>query len=189
MTAQDIEPADDIYRAYGSIMHLVQTWESAVVLLWWRAGIPEGGTGEAETPASVTVVQRLERAFTRVTAGQARRALGDDMPPAIAQAVADLIPDRNRLAHRFLREQQLGPGFAPGTMQWLVEAGERFDACLRSLFEHMESFGSYDGVVRPHWPDLADKAVERLMRGEPLDFEDLLRESECPESETGPEAS
>jgi hypothetical protein len=167
-TGQDIEPASDIYRAYGSVMHLAQTWESAVVMLWWRAlGSRRAGRVRRKTPASVAVVERLEKAFMRVTAGQARRELGNDVSPEFAQAVADLVPERNRLAHRFLREQQLGPGFAAGAMAWLGDVGARFDGCLHSIFRHMESFGAYDGVVRPHWPELAERAVERLFAGEP----------------------
>jgi hypothetical protein len=136
--AQTIEPADEVYRIYGNVMHLVQTWESAVVLLWWRAGIPEGGSGEAEAERSASAVDRLERAITRVTAGQARRELGGELPTEIADSVANLIPDRNRLAHRFLREQQVDAGFAPGTLEWLGDAGARFDACIRALIRHME---------------------------------------------------
>jgi hypothetical protein len=41
----------------------------------------------------------------------------------------------------------------------------------------MESLGSYRGPVREHWPTLAEKVVERLSTGEPVDFAALLRES------------
>ena len=176
-TQHDAEAAHEVYGIYGNVMHLVQTWELALAILWWRGTTPASGTGEAESKASAEAVDRLENAFIKVTASQARRDLGDDLPIEIAELVGELLPIRNRLAHRFLREQQLGTGFEPGTLAWLGSAGARFDESVRTIFKRMGSLGSYEGPVRAHWPNLGDKLVDRLLAGEPVDFDAELREA------------
>lgn len=90
-------------------------------------------------------------------------------------AVSDLIDDRNRLAHRFLREQQVGADFRPGTLAWLGDAGERFDASTHALGEELASGGSYEGAVRPHWPALGDALVQSLFAGDAVDYRTALR--------------
>lgn len=171
-----LEPANEVYRIYGNVMHVVQTWELALALLSWRVRLPQP-SGEAESDASARAVNELERAFQRVTAGRARRDLKDNLPAEIADTLDALIPNRNRLAHRFLREQQLRDEFQPGSLVWLGNAGASFEASLRQISVQLDSFDSCDGPVRSHWPRLAQTLAERLFAGEPVDMDDALRQT------------
>ena len=171
-----MEPANEVYWIYGNVMHLVQTWELALALLSWRARLPQP-SGEAEAEASAKAVGELERAFQRVTAGRARRDLEDNLSAEIADTLDALIPNRNRLAHRFLREQQLRDGFQPGSLVWLGNAGTAFEASLKQIRVQLGSLNSYDGPVRTHWPRVAQTLVGRLFAGEPVDMDDALRRS------------
>lgn len=171
-----LEPADEVYRIYGNVMHLVQTWELALALLSWRVKLPQP-SGEAESDASAVAVGELERAFQRVTAGRARRDLEDNLPAEVAGTLDALIPNRNRLAHRFLREQQLRDGFQPGSLVWLGNAGAGFEASLKQINLQLDAFGSYDGPVRSHWPRLAQLLAGRLFAGERAGMNDALRQS------------
>ena len=173
---QPSEPQQRVYALYGAIMHLVQSWEQSLSLIWWRSTLT-GSDGEAETTASANAVLRLQHAFQKVTASQARRELGDDLPAEIADKVAELVPDRNRLAHRFLREQQLRDAFKPGTMAWMEQAGVRFEASMRQIADHLGSFGDYAGPVRSHWPQLAQDLTGRLLAGERVDVDEALRQA------------
>jgi len=171
------EAGDEVYRIYGSVMHAVQYWELVLALRWWRMLTPPSDDREADSTAAAKPVNRLETAFTKVTASQARKELEGDMPDELLAAVGGLIDDRNRLAHRFLRERQFGADFRPGTLAWLGNAGARFDASTRSLGEDLASGGSYEGAVRPHWPTLGETLVERLFAGESIDYQAALRQA------------
>lgn len=169
------ESSDEVYRIYGNVMHTVQYWELSLTLHWWQMLTPASDDREAESEAAAKAVDRLEKAFTKVTASQARKELEGDMPDELLAAVADLIDDRNRLAHRFLREQQVGGDFKPGTLAWLGDAGARFDASVRALESDGDRRGSYGGAVRSHWPALAEALVEQLFAGERIDYAAALR--------------
>jgi hypothetical protein len=172
-----IESNDEVHRVYGSVMHVVQFWELALALAWCQATTPAGERAEAESTASKKAVHRLETAFGKVTASQARKELGDDLPPEVLGSVSELVRDRNRLAHRFLRERQCADGFKPGTLAWLGDAGFRFDASVRALSVHMDSAGPYQGDVAPHWPAIGTSLTAHLFAGEPVDFEEILRKA------------
>lgn len=169
-----LEPSDEVYRIYGSVMHVVQYWELALVLRWWQMLTPPVDQREAESRAAAKAVDRLEKAFTKVTASQARKDLEGDLPEDLLATVGDLIEDRNRLAHRFLREQQEGAGFRQGTLRWLGDAGARFDAAVRALNADPGGREPYEGAVRPHWQALGEVLVERLFAGKPIDYEAAL---------------
>lgn len=169
------EPSDEVYRIYGKVMHTVQYWELVLTLRWWRMLTPPRNDREAESQAAAKAVNRLETAFTKVTASQARKELEEDLPEELLAVVGPLIEDRNRLAHRFLREQQSGADFRPGTLAWLGDAGAQFDASIPALVEDLAARGPYEGAVRPHWAALGDTVVERLFTGEPADYQEALR--------------
>lgn len=168
------ESNDEVYRIYGSVMHAVQYWELVLTMRWWLMLTPPSNHREAESKAAAEAVARLEKAFTRVTASQARKELEGEMPHELLAAVGDLIDDRNRLAHRFLREQQSNGDFRPGTLAWLGDAGARFDASTRMLLSDLARRGAYAGAVRAHWPKLAKTLVDRLFAGDPVDFQAVL---------------
>jgi hypothetical protein len=168
------EPSKEVYFIYGNVMHIVHWWELLTAVIWWQNTTPEAEQREAESKGAEKAIVRLERAFTKVTASQARRELEGKLEPELLDDIAERLDDRNRLAHRFLREQQTERGFMPGTLEWLGEAGGRFDASLRTLYARTE--GDYAGVVRPHWPGLGQTILTRLFSGEPLDLEDALRQ-------------
>jgi hypothetical protein len=174
------EPPQQVYRLYGAIMHLVQNWEQALSMIWWHASLT-GNDGEAETEASQKAVLRLQHAFQKVTASQARKELGDNLPAEIADGVAALVSDRNRLAHRFLREQQLRGRFKSGTMTWMEQAGVRLEASMKQIQDHVNSFEDYKGPVRSHWPQLAQDLADRLLAGELIDLDQALQKSHEPD--------
>jgi hypothetical protein len=174
---QTPEPPERVYTLYGAVMHLVQTWEQLLSMIWWRSTVT-GNAGEAETQASKKAILRLQHAFQKMTAAEARKQLGDDLPAQIADQVVALMPERNRLAHRFLREQQLLDAFKPGTMAWMEHAGGKFEASMEQMKGYVNSFGEYKGPVRPHWSQLADHLADRLLAGEPIDMAEALRRSQ-----------
>lgn len=183
--AGPVESSDEVYRIYGSVMHTVQYWELALTLRAWRVLLPEAEQREAESQAAAEAVDQLERAFQKVTAGQARKRLEDALPPEVFAQVASLVQDRNRLVHRFLREQQDGSGFRAETLRWLGEAGQRFDESVHLLFEEGVE-DAYAGPVRDFWPEVADVLVDRLFSGEPLDYTIELRRARRSDSGSSP---
>lgn len=95
------EPADGVYALYGRVMMAVQYWELALAMTWWqRTTPPNANRGAADSRASKKAVTRLERAFTKVTAGQALPELRDELPADLHESLTRLQDDRNRLAHR-----------------------------------------------------------------------------------------
>lgn len=173
-----VEPSDEVYRVYGNVMHTVQYWELVLAFMWWWTTTPKSEGREAESKEARRAVDRLEKAFTKVTASQARKELEDDLPSEIRDAVRGLLDDRNRLAHRFLRDRQDGKGFKPGTLGLLGDVGQRFDVSIQALWAHLAAFEPYRGQVRPHWPLFAEALSADLFAGVPVDFDKALSEAQ-----------
>jgi hypothetical protein len=77
------------------------------------------------------------------------------------------MAERNRLAHRFLREQAVdGGAFKAGTHDQLLALGNRFMDSYEAIVHEVMKGDPYTGPVPPHWPELADRITERLSRGE-----------------------
>lgn len=170
------EDIDDVFRVYGAVMRTVQWWERTLALLWWRALLTPSDRREAESKASAKAVARLEHAFSKVTAAQAAKEL-DGLPPELSEEVGELLPHRNRLAHRFLLEHEHAGAFKHGTLRQLAEYGGRFDAATRALMDQLDTTAGYTGEVRDHWPALAQKIEDRLWAGQPVDYADALERS------------
>lgn len=80
-----------------------------------------------------------------------------------------MIDERNRLAHRFLRERAAPDGqFEPGTCDELAALAKRFLISLRSVMSTIDSFDTYEGPVLKHWPELAERITERVSSGQAI---------------------
>jgi hypothetical protein len=124
-----LEPSDEVYLVYGSVMHTVQYWELALALRSWRMHTPPVEQREAESQSAAKAVDRIEKASTRATASQARKELEGELPEELLETVSELIAVRNRLAHRFLRDR-LGDYDGAVRPHWPAVA----DAVVERLF-------------------------------------------------------
>jgi hypothetical protein len=84
-------PAEDEIRervliVYGEVMSLVQLWEQALALVWWRTERrqPDKPAGDFDTARSQREVMRLEAAFQRMTAQAVRAAVAPHLKPETA---------------------------------------------------------------------------------------------------------
>ena len=160
---------------YGEVMWRVQMWELGLALVWWRykrkhKSRPSGDVDSARTQEEL---RRLEVAFLKASAQSVREAVEPQLEPAAAESLQELMHQRNRLVHRFLRDQrESGGGFRPGTGRQLMELEDAFDESAKALMRTLTSLGEHDGPVLPHWPAAAEGITDRLFRGESLRDED-----------------
>lgn len=154
--------------AYGEVMSIVQLWEQALAVIWWRTTRkqPARATGDFDTHRSQREIARLEAAFLRMTAQAVREAVTPHLGATAADNLSDLTSERNRLAHRFLRECGAEHGdFRAGTHDQLLAVGERFMQSLGAAMQVIEGFEPYRGPVGPHWEAIANRITDRLSAG------------------------
>jgi hypothetical protein len=164
-----LDARERVLVLYGEVMSIVQFWEQTLAIIWWRTERrnPTRPTGDFNTPRSQKEITRLEAAFLRLTAQKAREAVASHLEPAAADDLGGLMTERNRLAHRFLRERSAGDGdFLPGTSELLIALGSRFMASLEAAKRVIDGFEPYRGPVLAHWDAVADRIMERLSAGE-----------------------
>jgi hypothetical protein len=158
-----------VLLAYGEVMSLVQHWEQALPVVWWRATRKNPGrpAGDFDTPASQKEIRRLEAAFLRTTAQAVREAVAPHLEPETVDGLPDLMAARNRLAHRFLREQLVeGGDFKPGTHGELIALGTRFMESWESIMRTIDGFEDYTGPVFEGWEPIAERIIGRVFSGE-----------------------
>jgi hypothetical protein len=98
---------------------------------------------------------------------EVREAVAPHLEPAAADDLGELMTERNRLAHRFLRERSADDDdFLPGTYELLIAIGSRFMASLEAAKRVIDGFESYRRPVLAHWGALADRITKRLSAGE-----------------------
>lgn len=167
--SNDGDARERVLIGYGEVMSVVQHWEQALAILWWRTTRKSPGrpTGDFNTARSQKEILRLEAAFLRMTAQAVRDAVSPHLDPETAANLPALMDDRNRLAHRFLREQATEGGwFEAGTHDQLIALGNRFMDSYEAIVHEVMKADPYTGPVPSHWPDLADRITDRLARGE-----------------------
>lgn len=166
------EANEDIFIAYGHVMSLVQMWEQAQEIIWWRVKRkrPNRPSGDWDTDRSQREIVRLERALQQTTPQSIIEQIEPSLPDGAADEVRELFADRNRLAHRFLLERQVpGEGYVAGTRAELIEIGNRFMASLDKLMTAEALHGKpYDGEVPPHWEPLAQRITDRAFGGQSI---------------------
>lgn len=153
---------------YGEVMCVVQDWEQALAIVWWRTTRkdPDRATGDYDTQGSQKEVRRFEAAFLRMSAQEQRGAVAPHLDSHTAVGLKGLMGDRNRLVHRFLSEQGTGGSdFKPGTHDQLIEFGNRFFASLESIMQTISRFERYKGPVAEHWEAVAERIVDRVFNG------------------------
>jgi hypothetical protein len=115
-------------------------------------------------------VIRLERALHRKTVQELWRDVGPLLGEEVAAKLDGLIEHRNRLAHRFLREQAaLEPGcdYRPGTHRELVSIMGRFMRSYQAIMKRLMTLPGYDRPVPKHWTAVAQRIVDRAFAGQP----------------------
>jgi hypothetical protein len=165
------DPRERVLIGYGEVMAVVQDWELALAIVWWRTECKQKGrpSGDFDTAASQKEISRLEAAVLRMTAQSVREAVAPHLEATTAQNLDALIDERNRLAHRFLRETSASDGdFQPGTHDELIALGSRFDDSRASVMRTIQSFEFYDGPIPEHWPAVADRITERAFSGQTI---------------------
>jgi hypothetical protein len=162
---------DHVLIGYGEVMSIVQFWEQALAFVWWRTQRknPSRPSGDFDTQRSQKEITRLEAAFLRMTAQAVRKAVAPHLEHKTADDLDELMTERNRLAHRFLRERVAGDrDFEPGTHDLLLALGNRFMASLESVMRTIEGFEPYKGPVPAHWEALGDRITERVFSGQAI---------------------
>jgi hypothetical protein len=167
--AENGDRREPVLIGYGEVMSVVQLWEQALALIWWRAERKhkKRPSGDFDTERSQREIMRLEAAFLRTPAQAIREAVAPHLEADTASNLEGLIAERNRLAHRFLREQNVGKGtFKAGTQDQLIALGNAFMESLDSIAKSlMADYEPYDGPVPDHWPAIAERIAERLFGG------------------------
>lgn len=168
----DAEMDEHIFIAYGHVMSIVQQWEQAQEIIWWRAKRkhPTRPSGDWDSDRSQREIIRLERALQQLTPQSIIEQIAPVLPEGAAEEIRGLFQERNRLAHRFLLERQTGRGgYVPGTHAELVGLGKRFMASLDRLMtcDALHST-SYRGDVPPHWEGLAQRITDRAFSGQSI---------------------
>ena len=169
--AETNEDRERVLIGYGEVMSVVQFWELALAVVWWRAQRRKKThpSGDFDTDRSQKEIFRLEAAFLRMSAQAVRDAVAPHLESTAAEDLEDLMAVRNRLAHRFLREQSLGPrDFKPGTHDELLRVGNRFMSSLESIMRTISAFEPYKGPVPAHWEELGERITERVFSGRPI---------------------
>lgn len=170
--AENSESRERVLISYGEVMCVVQMWEQALALTWWLAARrhKKRPSGDFDTRRSQKEIMRLEAAFLRTPAQAIREAVAPHLEARIARNLAALMAERNRLAHRFLREQDRGDGtFKTGTHDQLVGLGDAFMESLDSIMQTIVTdYEQYDGPVPDHWPPVAERILGRLFDGESI---------------------
>lgn len=173
MTLREAEPREKVLWGFGEVMQVVQQWEQALEIVWWRVARkhPNRPSGGFDTERSQREIVRLERALQKMTAQMVAKAVGPHLALETAAALDTLADERNRLAHRFLLEradlESVG-GFRPGTHAELLQLGARFMDSLESITDTIAGFPAYDGPVPAHWPAVAERIVGRAFSGQPI---------------------
>jgi hypothetical protein len=170
--ASEPDSRDGVLRGYGEVMAVVQEWELALTLVSHHAERKPNSqpVDDFDTSKSQKEIRRLEDAFLRKTAQAARQSVEPLLEPDTAKDLQGLMTERNRLAHRFLREHAVpgGSDFEPGTHRELLALGDKFDRARASVMRTLAGFEDYTGPVPEHWPAIAGRITERLFNGEAI---------------------
>jgi hypothetical protein len=167
----DRDARERLLIGYGEVMSIVQLWEQALTVVWLRTQRknPSRPSGDFDTPRSQKEIMRLEAAFLRMTAQSVRKAISPHLEPKTADDLSELMSERNRLAHRFLRERAADDrDFKLGTHDQLIALGNRFMASLESVMRTIEGFEPYKGPVPEHWNGLAERITELVFGGQAI---------------------
>jgi hypothetical protein len=111
-----------------------------------------------------------------MTTQAVKEAVAPHLEPKTADDLDELMTERNRLAHRFLRERVADDrNFKPGTHDQLVALGNRFMGSLESVMQTIAAFEPYQGPVLEHWSPLAERITERVFSGQVIPRDPALQ--------------
>lgn len=141
-------------RGYGEVMSVVQLWEQALEILWWRTSRkhPNRPTTDYNTDRSQREIRRLETALQSMTVKRLAAAVTPHLEADTAADLEALTDARNRLAHRFLMERAVlstDGGFQTGTHRELLQLEERFMASAASVRRTIAGLPTYRAGASP----------------------------------------
>jgi hypothetical protein len=139
-----LSPMQLVMGTYGATMFQIQIWEFNIASLANAAHTP---IGPAASPAAAERqsrrgFERIVHLTQRATATEMRNLLHTaptPVEPSVIDEISELIPLRDRLAHRYLREELINPRagftFSPSVQQAVDLSGfsDQFRACSATM--------------------------------------------------------
>jgi hypothetical protein len=173
MTIEDDDVAGEarggVLRVYGEVMDLVQYWELALAVLWWRKTRKRGKpNAEVDSPRSERAVRGLQKAYLKTSPQETRAVVADVLGDAAAENFQALIERRNWLAHAALRQRRRDDGdFDHGTIDDLVAIGRDVSTHLAAVMHAIDQDPDvYEGPVLPGWEEATASILGRLEKGQ-----------------------
>jgi hypothetical protein len=168
MDKPEIDPDAGIYDVmsiYGALMLQVQTFEVGLAALALMVEIDPDRVSQASPERQLRkAIKKALHAFQAGSPSASRDRLKGRIPELLYDHISQLIPHRNRLAHRFLIEQIFNPDggqrFRQGTALQIVRYAQSFETINREI----------DGEVKriadtfPDAPDDLDELMADLAR-------------------------
>jgi hypothetical protein len=147
---------------YGTLMMEVQTLELSVAALSLIVAVEPGHSSKASLRRQIGAVYKKGRhAFHRGSLSASRDRLRGKIDDRLFAEIEDLLPHRNRLAHRFLVERMTesrgASRFKPDTALEILEYARRFKATGDRVEEEI-------GRRARDLPDEADEVTSVLDR-------------------------
>lgn len=128
-----------VFMQYGRTMLSVQVFEGSLASLMLIASVRDPHRKTKTSCAQFQeMIERTVNAYTRTSARRAFEAIKDRVPEELLDDIDVAIKWRNRLAHRYLREQLYGlEGFTfrPGTLKQLERLARDFDRLGKRLLK------------------------------------------------------
>lgn len=168
MDKPEIDPDASIYDVmsiYGALMLQVQTFEIGLATLALVVEIDPGRVSQASPERQIKkAIKKALHAFQAGSPSASRDRLKGKVSEPLYDQISQLIPHRNRLAHRFLVEQLFNPGgeqrFRQGTAFQIVRYVQSFEAINREIDGEVQRIAS----TFPDAPDDLDELMADLAR-------------------------
>jgi hypothetical protein len=145
----------DVMAIYGTLMLEVQALELSVATLSLIVNLDPGRPSGASIRRQIDAAYKRSRhAFHRGSLSASRDRLRGKIDDELFAEIEDLLPHRNRLAHRFLVERMIeaygSTRFKPGTALEILEYARRFKSTGKKV----------QGEIRRQTQDLPDAPDE-----------------------------
>lgn len=128
----------DVFAIYGALMQQVQVFEVGLATLALLVELEPSHISNASLQRQLkAAVKKGRHAFHAGSPAASRDRLRGKVSKGLYAEIDDLIPHRNRLAHRFLVERiweaDDGPCFKPGTALQITEYAQHFFGVNRRI--------------------------------------------------------
>jgi hypothetical protein len=168
MTSERVDPdasSYDVFSIYGALMQEVQSFELSLAGLALVVEIDPNSVSNASLERQLKkAIKRGRHAFQAGSPAASRNRLEAKIPDDLYSEIDQLIPHRNRLAHRFLIERMIdaedGPRFKSGTALEIVQYARRFGAANKRVVAETERIAADS----PDTPAEILPIIDRLAR-------------------------